>query len=75
MDLSSEKMAAHEARKRPFDPAEEQAEVAAGGGEHGVDALAVATVEATAVDAVLGLEMADHRLDGGVAMEILQPNS
>jgi hypothetical protein len=43
----------------------EQAEVEARGGEHGVDAVAVAALERVAAHPVVVLEMADHRLDGG----------
>lgn len=43
----------------------EQAEVVAGGGEHGVDAVAVAALEMVTAHSVVVLEMADHRLDGG----------
>ena len=43
----------------------EQAEVVAGGGENGVDAVAVAALEMVATHSVVVLEMADHRLDGG----------
>lgn len=37
----------------------------AGGGEHGVGAVAVATLEMVTAHSVVVLEMADHRLDGG----------
>jgi hypothetical protein len=43
----------------------EQPEVVAGGGEHGVDAVAVASLEMVAARPVVVLEMADYRLDGG----------
>ncbi|KRR01952.1 hypothetical protein CQ10_41300 [Bradyrhizobium valentinum] len=43
----------------------EQAEVVAGGGENGVDAVAVAALEMVATHSVVVLEMADHRLDSG----------
>ncbi len=45
-------------------------EVVAGGGEDGVAAVAVATLEVIAAHAVLGLEVADHRLDGGAAFHL-----
>jgi hypothetical protein len=47
------------------EPAEEQGEVVAGGGEDGVDAVAFASFEIISVHAVLGLDMADDGLDGG----------
>ena len=37
-------------------PAQEEAEIVAGGGEHGVDAVAVARFEVIAVHAVLGVK-------------------
>lgn len=46
------------------EPSQEQAEVVAGGGEHGVDAVAVAALEMVAAHPVAVLEMADHGLDG-----------
>ncbi len=52
------------------EPAAEQAEVVAGGGEHGVDAVAVAALEMVTAHPVVVLEMADHRLDGGAATRI-----
>ena len=51
-------------------PAEQQAEVVAGGGEDGVDAIALGSLEIVAAHAVLGLEMADHRLDRGTALHL-----
>jgi len=51
-------------------PAQEQTEVVAGGGEHGVDAVAVAALEVIATHAVLGFEMADDRLDRGTVLHL-----
>ena len=51
-------------------PAQEQAEVVAGSGEHGVDAIALGALEIVTAHAVLGLEMADDRLDGGSAAHL-----
>ena len=48
-------------------PSQEQFEVVARGGEDGVGAVAFAALEVVAAHAVLGLEVADHRLDGGAA--------
>ena len=49
-------------------PAEQQAEVVAGSGEDGVDAVALGPLEIVAAHAVLGLEMADDRLDSSAAL-------
>lgn len=51
-------------------PSEEEAEVVAGRGEDGVDAVAVTAFEVIAAKSVLGLEMADDRLDGGSALHL-----
>jgi hypothetical protein len=48
-----------------LEPAQEQAEVVASGGEHGVDAVAMPAVEMVAAHPVVVLEMAGHGLDGG----------
>jgi len=52
------------------EPAQEQAEVVAGGGEDGVAAVAVAALEIVPVHAVLGLDVADDGLDGGAALHL-----
>ena len=49
------------------EPPQEEVEVETGGGEDGVDAVAVLALEVVAVHAMVGLEVADHRLDGGAA--------
>ena len=56
-------------------PAQEQGEVVAGSGEHGVDAIALGALEIIAAHAVLGLEMADDRLDGGSAAHLAPDGS
>ena len=56
--------------QEPLQPAQEETEVVSGGGEDGVDAVAVASLEIIAAEAVLGLEMADDRLDGGAAFHL-----
>jgi hypothetical protein len=53
-----------EGAQKPLEPAQ-QAEVVAGGGEHGVDAVAVAALEVIAAHAVLGLDVPNDRLDCG----------
>ena len=58
------------AHKSPRQPAQEEAEVVAGGGEHGIDAIAVAPFEIIAAHAVLGLDVADDRLDRGAPLHL-----
>src|SRR5947207_4669028 len=53
--------------QKPPEPAQEEAKVVADGGEHSIDAVAVAPLEIIAAHAVLGLGMADDRFDGGAA--------
>src|SRR5256714_5154750 len=53
--------------QKPSEPAQEEAKVVAGGGEHSIDAVAVAPLQIIAPHAVLGLGMADDRFDGGAA--------
>src|SRR5262249_44741383 len=48
-----------------LEPAQKQAEVVAGSGEHGVDAVAIAAGEIVAAYAVILLEVADDGFDGG----------
>src|SRR3546814_16385360 len=48
-----------------FQPADEEAEVVAGGGEAGVGVVAVAALEIVALHAVRGLDVADEGLAGG----------
>jgi hypothetical protein len=45
----------------------QKSEVVAGGGEHGIAAVAVAAFQITPVRAVLGVGMTDGRLDRGAA--------
>jgi len=45
-------------------------EVIADGGEHGVDGIAGAVSEMIAAHTVLGLEVTDHRFDGGPSPEL-----
>src|SRR5437763_3078104 len=56
--------------QKPSQPAQEEAEVVAGGGEHGIDAVAVASLEIIAAHSVLGLDMADDRLDRSAAFHL-----
>src|SRR3546814_17335266 len=53
-----------------FQPADEEAEVVAGGGEDGVGVVAVAALEIVALHAVLGLDVADDGLDGGAPFHL-----
>jgi hypothetical protein len=52
------------------EPAQEEAEVEAGGGEHGVDAVALTSLQVITVHAVLGFHVTDHRLNGGAALHL-----
>ena len=52
-----------EGTQKPLEPAQEQTEVVAGSGEHGVDAVAVAPFEVIAAHPVLGLDVTNDRLD------------
>src|SRR5215510_468024 len=56
---------ANSKRSKLLEPAQEQAEVVAGSGEHGVDAIAIAAGEIVAAHAVILLEVADDGFDGG----------
>jgi len=51
-----------EGAQKPRQPAQEEAEVVAGGGEHGIDAIAVAPLQIIATHTVLGLGMARDRV-------------
>jgi hypothetical protein len=48
-------------------PGEDEAEVVADGGEHGVGGVAFAAFEIAATEVTFGLQVADHRFDGGPA--------
>jgi hypothetical protein len=48
--------------RRLRQPAEQQAEVVARGGEHGVDAVALSALETIAIHAVLGFHVADDSM-------------
>jgi hypothetical protein len=54
------------AQQKP-EPADQAAEVVAGGGEDGVGGVAPTVPEIVAAHAVLGFEMADDGFDGGPA--------
>src|SRR5438034_988234 len=51
-------------------PAQEEGEVVAGGGQDRIAAVAVAALEIIAPQAVLGLGVADDRLDRGAALHL-----
>ena len=57
-------------RVKLLEPAQEQAEVVAGSGEHGVDAVAIAAREIVAAHAVILLEVADDAFDGGATAHL-----
>lgn len=48
-------------------PSDKASEVVSGGGEHGIDGVACGVGEIVAAHAMVVLEMADDRLDGGAA--------
>lgn len=52
-------------QQQKAEPPDEESEVVAGCGQHGVDGVACAMGEMASAHAVLGLEMADDRFDGG----------
>src|SRR6266851_6786852 len=54
--------------QKPREPAQEEAEVVAGGGQDRIAAIAVAALEGVAGHAVFGLGVADDRLDRGTAL-------
>ena len=56
----------HEAQEKP-QPGEEEAEVVAGGGEDGVDGIALGSSQIIALHAMLILDVADERFDCGAA--------
>src|SRR5215469_3970106 len=56
--------------QKPLEPAQEQPEVVAGRGEHGVDVVAVAAFEVIAPHPVLGLDVPNDRLDYGAAAHL-----
>jgi hypothetical protein len=57
----------HQDAQKALKPAQKQTEVVASRGEHGVDAVAIAAFEVVAAHPVLGLEVANDRLDRGTA--------
>jgi DNA-damage-inducible protein D len=50
--------------------AQQQLEVVAGSGEHGIHAIAFGSLEVIAAHPVLGLEMTDDGFDGGPALHL-----
>lgn len=59
-----------EGTQNPLEPPQEEAEVESDGSEERVGAVAVWAFEVVAAHAVLGLQVADHRLDGGPALHL-----
>jgi hypothetical protein len=59
----------HVAQQKP-EPADQAAEIVAGGGEDGVGSIAPTEPEIVSAHAVLGFEMADDGLDGGPAAQL-----
>ena len=56
--------------QKPLEPAQEESKVVAGGGEHGIDAVAVTTFQIIAAHTVLGFGVTDDRLDRGAALHL-----
>lgn len=56
--------------QKPLEPAQKQTEVVAGGGEHGVYAIAAASFEVIAAQQMLGLDVANDRLDRSAAAHL-----
>ena len=52
------------------EPLEDEGEVVSGGGEDGVDCIALGVGEVVATHSVLVLDVADDRLDGGAASQL-----
>jgi len=57
------------------EPSQQQTEVIAGGGENSVDAVAEASLEIISVHAVLGLDVADDRLDSRATLHLATDGS
>src|SRR5215471_21243377 len=64
-----------EGTQKPLEPAQEQAEVVAGSGEYGVDAVAVAAFEIIAPHPMLGLDVPNDRLDRRAAAHLAADRS
>jgi hypothetical protein len=60
----------HQGAQKPLEPAQEQAEVVAGSGEHSIDAVTVASFEVIAIHPMLGLHVANDRLDRSAATHL-----
>jgi hypothetical protein len=60
----------HQGAQKPLEPTQEQIEVVALGGEHGIDAVAVAAFEIIAAHPVLGLDVPNDRLDSDAATHL-----
>src|SRR2546427_11087368 len=61
--------------QKSLQPAQEEAEVVAGGGQDRIAAVAVAALEIIAPHAVFGLGVADDRLDRGAALHLAADRS
>ena len=62
--------AAKDLEQQELEPPYQTAEVVADGGQDGVAGVPLAVPEVVAAHAVLGFEMADHRLDGGAPAQL-----
>src|SRR5216684_7273504 len=61
--------------QKSLQPAQEEAEVVAGGGQDRIAAVAVAALEIIAAHAAFGLGVADDRFDGGAALHLAADRS
>ncbi len=52
------------------EPEEQESEILPGGGQDGVDGVALAVCEVVSAHSMLGFEVSDDRLDGGAASEL-----
>ena len=74
-ELKPERCGRPEGTQKPLEPAQEHTKVVAGSGEHGVDAGRRRGLEVIAALAVLGLDLANDRLDGGAVAHLDCPLS
>ena len=63
-------MSRQESREQKLQPSEQEVEVIAGRGEHGVNGIAGMVCKIIAAHTVLGLEMTDHWFDCGAPPQL-----
>ena len=69
-DLHPEGQLDEDSEQQELEPADEASEAVSDGGQDGVGGVAVAVPEIVAGHSMLGLEMADDRLDGGAPAQL-----